>query len=255
MSLRNLLLASLLLKPGLAGTLYASSFSSSLSPFSACNLKSPSTVTTTSGTAEFFFDETDFDGSRNDKGVEICVFEDETSTNVNQMSKEGWQGFNLYVSSETFPTDRSTIFAQQFCPGGCSSWCGELNIDGNKLVAEHRTGCVDPTTSTLVDEIEKDVWHDVVVHMRVSQEEDGLYEVWWDGEKVYRVDGINVGFGDWDGDSLSSGWYFKNGIYAFDIEDYEDGKTRTLLFDNVSWYEDDGGENDGYDTVAPGSAS
>ncbi|KAL4947113.1 hypothetical protein BDW69DRAFT_199896 [Aspergillus filifer] len=237
MSLRNLLLASSLPKLGLAGTLYTGSFSSSLSPFSACNLKSPSSVTASDSNAIFYFDESDFDDTRDDKGVEICVFEDGTSTNVNQMSKEGWQGFSLYASDDSFPTNRSTIIAQQFCPGGCSSWCGGLQIVENRLVAEHRAACGDATTITLVEDIERDKWHDVVVHMR-----------------VYSVDGVNVGFGTWDGDALSSGWYFKNGIYAFDTEDYVDGTTRTLLFDNVSWYETDSGETDGYDTVATGSA-
>ncbi|KAL4887823.1 polysaccharide lyase-domain-containing protein [Aspergillus ambiguus] len=254
MSAKYLLLAPFLLESALSGTLYAGSFSS-LSPFSACNLKSPSSVITSDGNAVFYFDESDFDGTRDDKGVEICVFEEGTSTNIAQMTKEGWQGFNLYVSSDSFPTNRSTIIAQQFCPGGCSSWCGGLQIVENALVAEHRAACGDATMTTLVADIERETWHEVVVHMRVSQEGDGAYEVWWDGTQVYSVDGIDVGFGTWDGDALSSGWYFKNGIYAFDTEDYVDGTTRALLFDNVSWYETDSGETDGYDTVAPGNAS
>lgn len=275
MSAKYLLLAPLLVESALAGSLNTGSFSSSLSPFSACNYKSPSSVTTSDGTAEFYFDESDFDDTRDDKGVEICVFEDGTSTNVAQMTKEGWQGFNLYVSSDSFPTDRSTIIAQQFCPGGCSSWCGGLQVVDNALVAEHRASCGEATTTTIVSDIARDTWHDVVVHMRVSQEQDGAYEVWWDGTQVYSVDGTDIGFGTWDGDALSSGWYFKNGIYAFgkyilnperihgghqadyglDTEDYVDDTTRTLLFDNVSWYETDSDETDGYDTVAPGSAS
>ncbi|KAL4881225.1 hypothetical protein BJY04DRAFT_218403 [Aspergillus karnatakaensis] len=234
-----------------AGTLYPNDFSSStLSPFTACNLKAPSSITISDSTLEIYFSEADFDGTRNDKGAEICVFEPGTSTNVYQMQKEGWQGFRLYVPSEGFPLNKSTIIAQQFCPGGCSSWCGAVQIKGNALALEHRTGCVDPTEATVVDNIERDIWHDVVVHMMVSQEENGVYELWWNGDKVYGVSGIDVGFGTWQGDVLESGWYFKNGQYAYDIENYTDG-SRTLLFDNVAWYETDAGDDNGYDTVAP----
>ena len=51
--------------------------------------------------------------------------------------------------------------------------------------------------------------------MRVSREQDGAYEVWLDGVKVYSKIGINVGFGTWDGDKLTTRWYFKNGMYAY----------------------------------------
>ncbi|KAL5339331.1 polysaccharide lyase-domain-containing protein [Aspergillus crustosus] len=245
------LLFSLLFQSGAeAGTLYSTDFSSSLSPFSSCNLKSPSSVTISDSTLEIYFSEADFDGTRNDKGAEICFFQSGTSTNVPQMQKEGWQGFSLYVPSADFPTDKSTIIAQQFCPGGCSSWCAAVQIQDNSLAVEHRSACGDATEETVVADIARDTWHDVVVHMRVSQEENGVYEVWWNGEKVYGVDGIDVGFGSWDGDVLETGWYFKNGQYAYDTESYTD-ESRTLFFDNVAWYEPDAGEDDGYDTVAP----
>lgn len=198
-----------------AGTLYSSNFASGLGPFSTCNVKAPSSATVESGELKFFFDETSFDGTRDDKGVEICVFEAGTRTNVKQMAKEGWQGFNIYVPSDTFPTDKNTIFSQQFCPGGCSSWCGTLEIAGNSVVADHRSACADPTSATIVQSITRDVWHKVVVRMKVSQSGAGAYEVWWDGSLVYSKKNINVGFGDWSSDTLSSGWYFKNGQYAY----------------------------------------
>ncbi|CAH0028436.1 unnamed protein product [Clonostachys rhizophaga] len=232
-----------------AGTLFSADFSSGLGPFKACNVKAPSTAKVVDGTLEFFFDETGFDGTRNDKGVEICVFQEGTATNVQQMKKEGWQGFRIFVPSGKFPADKQTIFSQQFCPGGCSSWCGTLEISGNSVIAAHRTGCVDPTTATIVKDIKRDTWHDVVVRMKASREGRGAYEVWWDGANVYSKKNINVGFGTWDGDTLG-GWYFKNGQYAYDSENYGDAQ-RTLYLDDVKWYETDSGETDGYNKVAP----
>ena len=200
------------------GTLYESDFSTtSLSPFSACNFKASSYAQSTGSLAEFFFDESGFDGTRNDKGTELCVFEPGTSTNVKQMKKEGWQGFDLYLPSPEFPTDKSTIIAQQFCPGGCSSWCGTLGVVNNDLVVEHMDTCGNPTVQTILSNIPRNNWHRVVVHMKVSQAGNGEYEVWWEGECIYAVKNINIGFGTWDNstDTLTSGWYFKNGIYAF----------------------------------------
>lgn len=61
-----------------------------------------------------YFDESGYDGTRDDRGVEICVFQDGTKTNIPQMRKEGWQGFRLYVPAGEFPSDKHTIIAQQF---------------------------------------------------------------------------------------------------------------------------------------------
>ncbi|GLA23947.1 hypothetical protein AnigIFM63326_010403 [Aspergillus niger] len=217
-----------------AGTIYHSNFTSSLSPFSACNVESPSYSTATDGNLTVYFDESYYDGTRDRKGAEICVFEDGTSTNVPQMTKEGWQGFSIYVPSDTYPTDKSAIIAQQFCPGGCSSWCGTVEIVNNTMQTTHRAACSTGTTATLVDDIERDVWHSVV----------------WDGEQVYSVEDIDVGFGTWDdNDTLTTGWYFKNGEYCFDVDAYTNA-TRTLYFDDITWYETDDGSDDGYETVA-----
>ncbi|GFN15282.1 polysaccharide lyase-domain-containing protein [Aspergillus tubingensis] len=236
-----------------AGTIYHSNFTSGLSPFSACNVESPSYSTATDGNLTVYFDESYYDGTRDRKGAEICVFENDTTTNVAQMTKEGWQGFSIYVPSDTYPTDKSAIIAQQFCPGGCSSWCGTVEIVNNTLQTTHRAACSTGTTATIVDDIERDAWHSVVVHMRVSEESDGAYEVWWDGEQVYSVSDIDVGFGTWDDDdALTTGWYFKNGEYCFDTDAYTDA-TRTLYFDNITWYETDDGSDDGATLIRRGT--
>ncbi|KAJ5339067.1 hypothetical protein N7452_005795 [Penicillium brevicompactum] len=199
----------------IAGTIYQSDFTSSLSPFSPCNVKSPSLSDTTDGKLQVYFDESYYDGTRDRKGAEICVFESGMKKNVAQMIKEGWQGFSIYVPSDDFPTDKSTIIAQQFCAGGCSSWCGTVEIVKNTLQATYRSSCGDGTVTTIVDDIERDTWHTVVVHMKVSKESDGAHEVWWDGTSVYSKKDVDIGFGTWDSDTLSTGWYFKNGEYCF----------------------------------------
>lgn len=196
-----------------------------MNPFSSCNVKSPSYVDASSGSPlcagsrklTVYFDESDYDGTRDDRGAEICVKDASGSTNLVNMYSEGWQGFALYVPSKGFPTDKATIVAQQFCAGGCSSWCGTLSIEGTGLYVNHRPACGDSTHVTLVDSLARDVWHNVVVHFKASQAHDGVYQVWLDGTLVYNATGINVGFGDsWtDSDTIANGFYFKNGMYAY----------------------------------------
>lgn len=197
-----------------AGLLFESNFSS-LAPFSICNTKSPSSGSITNNELRMYFDESGYDGTRDDRGVEICVFQDGTKTNIPQMRKEGWQGFRLYVPAGEFPSDKHTIIAQQFCPGGCSSWCGTLEIANNSLVVNHRPSCGEATSTKIVDNIVRNAWSTVVIRMRVSADEDGAYEVWWNGERIYSSVGINAGFGTWTYDTIDEGWYFKNGMYAY----------------------------------------
>ncbi|KAL4871620.1 hypothetical protein BDV12DRAFT_194382 [Aspergillus spectabilis] len=158
-----------------AGTLFFNNFSSSaLSQFTPCNVKPPSSVTVSDSTLEIYFSETDFDGTRDDKGAEICVFQPDASTNVPQMPKQGWQGFSLYVPSTDFPTDKSTIIVQQFCPGGCSSWCAAVQIKDNSVNIEHRLCCGGGTEETAVADFERDTWRDVVVHEGFERGEWGF---------------------------------------------------------------------------------
>lgn len=195
----------------------------SLSPFSPCNVLSPSFVEANSGSsvysgsakAEAFFNEDYYDGTRNRKGAEFCFFEYGTSTNQIFFQKEGWQGFALYVPSDGYPTTKHSIIAQQFCPGGCSSWCSTLSIAENSLVVNYRPSCGDSTETTIVDSITRDEWHTIIVNIRLSNEDAGHYIVWYDGALAYNATGISIGFGDsWSNDILSPGAYFKNGIYA-----------------------------------------
>ncbi|ETS82878.1 hypothetical protein PFICI_04754 [Pestalotiopsis fici W106-1] len=247
--------------PANTTTLHASGWESgTVNPFSSCNVKSPSYISASSGSPlcagsrklTAYFDESDYDGTRDDRGAEICVKDASGSTNLVNMHSEGWQGFGLYVPSNGFPSDKATIIAQQFCPGGCSSWCGTLSIEDMGLYVDHRPACGDSTHATVTSSLSRDVWHDIVIHFKASHAQNGLYQVWLDGSLMYSATGINVGFGDsWTiDDTITNGFYFKNGMYAYDYDEYANA-TRQLYFDNLSWLAADGGMSDGYNIVDP----
>jgi hypothetical protein len=197
----------------------------SINPFTPCNVLAPSFVQasvspkTPSGSNQalkVYFDETDFDGTRNDKGAEFCLFEPGTTTNQVNMHKAGWQGFAVYVPSKDYPSDKETGIAQQFCPGGCSSWCGIISIVNNTLALDHRPACGAATHTTIVDDIQRDVWHTMVIHFVASHNGTGEYSLWYDTELVYSKTSINLGFGSsWTNDEVDSGFFFKNGMYAY----------------------------------------
>lgn len=188
--------------------LSASDFESTgMGPFFACTYKDPSSATAVSGMLETYFDERDYDGTREDRGVEIC-------TDTPQVTKELWHGFKVFIPSD-YPYGKQSIFSQHFCLGGCSSWCGTLAIVDNYLEIEHRSACGTATQVTLVDDITRDTWHPIVLNARFSNSNDGHYVVWYDGAEVYNVQGINLGFDDeWTSDGhMTAGVGFKNGQY------------------------------------------
>lgn len=259
-------------------TLVASDFSSSsLSPFVECTYESPSYAAPVDGRLKVFFDEANYDGTRDTRGVEIC-------TTIDPVLKELWQGFDLWVPSATYPDGKQSIIAQQFCLGYCASWCGTLSIINYTLVVDHRNTCGTPTEVVVVDNIVLDEWHPVVVNARFSNSLDGHYVVWWDGNVVYNASDINLGFDSaWNSNgTMTTGVGFKNGQYdagksivqlhytsatpsgwlsgtdgicvLSDTALYT-GVNRTLYFDNVSWYNVDAGQTDGYAVVNPGTGS
>lgn len=194
-----------------------------LTPFTPCNVESPSFAKTSTAeyksasySVETFFDESAYDGTRDRRGAEFCTGTGGDESTYMFVHKEGWQGYSFYMPS-SWPDDKDAIIGQQFCYGGCSSWCGTISFVGGDLVASHRSSCGSATEYIFADSIVRDTWHDVIVNVRYSNIEDGRYVVWYDNNLVYNSSGINVGFDNtWTTNgSMVTGAYFKNGQYDY----------------------------------------
>lgn len=217
-----------------------------LSPFSVCTTTSPSYVQpfTKNGAkcAKFYWSQTGYNGTRVTKGAEAC-----TDMNI---YKEGWTAFRIFVPASGFPNNKDTIIGQIFCEGGCSSWAAVFHIQNNNLTIEHRNGCVAPTTATIATNIPRDTWVRLVCQFRVSHQGAGFIRVWWNGaaqsSPSYSRTNINLGFGDWTGDTLVSSGNagvfgsdtdnmvrLKIGMYCFDNANYTAGESRVLYYDNA----------------------
>ncbi|GGB87190.1 PKD domain-containing protein [Dickeya fangzhongdai] len=172
-----------------------------------------------------------YNGTRMTKGAEMC-----SPINV---YKEAWIGFMFYLPANGYPTDKEAGMFQIFEAGGCSSWAGMLSIVNNSLRIAHRGSCGGATQKTIVSDLARDAWIPVVVHLVASHQSDGQIQIWVgnaaQSSPTYSATGINLGFGDWNGDELASGsqLYFKFGQYDYDTGNYTAGETRTSYYDNV----------------------
>lgn len=177
-----------------------------LDPFYECTFRRPSYAQVVNGELEVFLDEANYDGTRLDRGIKMCA-------DTRPVVRELWQGFSLMIPSD-YSHDKQSIIAQNFCHGGCSSWCGTLDIEGNSLRVDHRYACADSatTTATIIDDLPRDEWVDVVINARFSAAKDGHYTVYWNGRIIYNAQGINLGFDSaWTADgAMTNGVGFKN---------------------------------------------
>ncbi|MDP9035284.1 MAG: polysaccharide lyase [Myxococcota bacterium] len=221
----------------------ASSFTDgTVSPFSICTTELPNfgRNTTLNGdpSIELFWTQAGYNGTRLRRGAEAC-------SSLNFM-KEGWYGFQFFLPTPGFPTDKSQGIGQIFAHGGCSSWAAMLHVTNNSLTMSHRGTCT-PTgvpEQLITANIPRNTWNPIIIHFVASHQQAGTLEVWF-GDAVcrgstptFRLTGIDFGFGTWVGDTFvdmpNNGIGLKFGMYNFDDGNYTAGETRTIYYDKVS---------------------
>ncbi|ELR10712.1 hypothetical protein VC83_06297 [Pseudogymnoascus destructans] len=158
-------------------TLKASGFEGSLGPFSECNHKSPSyshaasesPVYAGSGKLEVYIDESNCDGTRDDKGAEICYFDSNRQVNHHCPAVLPGGLLELVRDSRYYWQSAgrrsSFILRESYTAGHREFHCARY------LEQRHHP-------------------------FQVSAAEKGAYEVWYSGSNVYSSKNINVGFGD-----------------------------------------------------------
>ena len=186
-------------------------------------------------------------------------------------TKEGWEGFDIYVPSNGYPTDKVATIAQIFdnAIDDDASWGAMLMIQNNSFRILYRGNEVAPTAGanglwgSLVDgTVTRDSWVPIVIHFVVSREDEGELQVWIGGaaqnDPTFSVTGIDLGYGGtgtdgWDTatDSLDAdaGINLHLGQYDWDTANYTTGETRTLYFDSITQLV--GGGSAGFDIVDP----
>lgn len=225
-----------------------------LAPFEACTVKSPNYARVEDGRVKTFWTSTGYDGTRTDKGAEFCGHELGDWLTY----KEGWCGVNMELGSD-YPKDKNAGIAQimgRFLDREWSTWSGEISIHNGDLKVSHRYGA---GSSNTVDAIiypdfpyEEEV--SIIIHFILSSQNQGELEFWINGVSSYKATNINFGLGEFENDEQVPGLsrtIFKLGQYNYDDSNYDIDETRTVYYDNVTWYS---GAN-GYDIVNPDKTS
>lgn len=220
-----------------------------VSPYNVCTTQSPNYAKVVSQRLKTFWQESSYNGTRMTKGAEVCA--DWHTT------KEGWYGMTMNIGSD-YPRDKKGGVAQifQFVSSSFWSWAAMLQMDNGDLTIIHRSN---GGSSSNIEEVvvrdfptEKNV--NIIMHFILSKSNNGELQIWVDGVSRYHKQNINFGYGTWNGD-VQDGEYtyvdLKAGQYNFESDDYRSGETRTVYYDNLSWY---AGSN-GYSIVDPSSSS
>lgn len=223
-----------------------------MAPFLECTTKDPHYTIVEDGRVKTYWSSEDgWDGTRADKGAEMCIATDDFNT-----TKEGWYGFTMTLGAD-YPVNKNAGVAQIF---GFSdyyyTWEAMLIMENNELKMEYRgkgseqPGAADITEETLLSAPPRETDMNIIIHFILSANETGVLEVWIDGEQVMDHESINLGFGTWVDDIQTCDecrTELKAGMYNYDYDNWDYDETRTVYYDNVTMYN----SSDGYDIVDP----
>ncbi|GAA3652611.1 T9SS type A sorting domain-containing protein [Flavivirga jejuensis] len=219
----------------------------SLGPFYECSTQSPNYSQVVNSRVKTHWQESSYNGSRSTKGAEFCANNWDTT-------KEGWMGFTMNLGPD-YPTNKTAGIAQifQFYSSTFWSWAALINIMNGDLQITHRSngGTSGNTNAVIYSNFPKNTNMDIIIHFVLSASNAGLIQIWVNGVSRYYANNINFGYAEsWSNDVQSSQYSYvdlKLGQYNYDDANYTNNETRTVYYDNVTWYD---GSN-GYSIVDP----
>ena len=217
-----------------------------LGDWTVCTTQNPNYVRAVNGRMKTWWTEVGYNGTRMDKGAEACA--DQIVFN-----KEGWYGMKVELGSD-YPNHTKGAIAQVFgFKPGFWSWSGLLEMIGGDLVVIHRRGGGGHTEAVIYENFPNEQEFSIIIHFVLSDNNAGMFQVYIDGVLAYNKQNINFGMGDFTANDLqdvAGGSYTvcKIGQYNHTDTEYITGETRTVYYDNVSWYN---GGSEGFDIVNP----
>ncbi len=145
-----------------------------------------------------------------------------------QEHNERWYSFSLYLPADDFKVDSNNDIISQWHQGkGSGSPTTTLRVKDDRFFL--KSGDTKETRKDYdIATVKKDVWNEFVIHIVHSSGDDGLVELWFNGDKVLNIKGGNM-----DEDFGLPRW--KIGIYKDDwnYDETTDTDHRVMYFDNV----------------------
>lgn len=221
-----------------------------LGDWTVCTTQNPNYVRAVNGRMKTWWTEVGYNGTRMDKGAEACA--DQIVYN-----KEGWYGMKVELGAD-YPDHTKGAIAQVFgFKPGFWSWSGLLEMIEGDLVVIHRRGGGGHTEAIIYEDFPNEREFSIIIHFVLSDNNAGMFQVWIDDVLTYDKQNINFGMGDFtnnDIQDVANGNYTvcKIGQYNHTDDEYIKGETRTVYYDNVSWYN---GGAEGFDIVNPNSGN
>jgi hypothetical protein len=144
---------------------------------------------------------------------------------------ERWYAFALYFPRDGYEADSSDEVICQWHQGGKATPALCIRTKNDRITLRIKS---DLKSKEKVDlgAIEKDTWHYYVLHVKHSAGDDGLVEIWRDGQLIAQSNGANM----YD---LARGFFhapsWKLGIYksSWNKEGVTNSNKRVLYFDEI----------------------
>lgn len=185
-----------------------------------------------------------------------------------------WMGMSIKIGSDYMRENTNTnaglmqVWGYNGVSGAANHMC-ILKFDGRNggaLVWQHRYNSVANKTNILIkDHFPREKFVDVIMHVQLKKKDEGIVQIWVDGELKVNATNQTIGWGDQDDNGMINGSYCFGTSYGqynyFVNQDYDqtydsnnhlfdghlEGETRTVTYDNVAQYNG----VDGFDIVNP----
>lgn len=207
---------------------------------------------TTSGNryAQIIWKESDYDGSRRQRGHEI---KGQVTSDDDVFS--GWQWQFPSSNNNFISNNKNTILWQMYCwnSAGCSNWTAHMTLVKDDLKFDYRSACVSSTRVNVVNNLKYNKWYDFAVRLSPGNGNGKVVILMNNSTKVSKS--ISVGFGakNSDGSMKNAVMGVKMGIYAYDTGNYSNNEQRKIRIDRLCVHDRDSGTSQAtcWDRVKP----
>lgn len=227
-----------------------------------------SRVTIVDGTLQTKWEEELYDGTNMGRKAQFYPeYQDGWHT------QELWLGYHMKISSDYMADDYDTD-AGLMQVWGFDDSTGKANHfimlqfegrNGGQLTWSHRYMFNTSTKYLITDDFPRDEFVSVIIHVKLADVDEGIVQVWIDGELKLDKTEQTIGWGDMNENGMYNLSHFGAAMGQYNYREsagydstydsdshyylgHKEGETRTVTFDNFSMYYD---ASDAYDIVNP----
>lgn len=174
----------------------------------------------------------------------VATYDGHAESGTPQWGDETWFGYSVYIPTATNFTEDMTVM--QWHPGNHGKPPIAVKVTGDgRLTVLLRTGAGGQLTD--LGPATRNVWHDIVVHFKLSSTANGRAEVWLNGVRKVNFSGITVNA---DAVTTARTAFLKYGIYVPTFRNVAADQDKIIYVDEVRF----GNNNSNFAEVDPAQA-